>query len=181
MLTVIQSFLFAFSANIDNIAIGISYGIKNIKIPFKVNSIISIFVAIITFLVMYISRYISNFFEIKIINKIGAYLLIILGSYYIIKDLIYKKKKSDNLSKLSLKNIIILSITLATNNVSVGILASMININYFLTLIFTFILSFLMLIFGNRLGRKMINNKIEKYSNIISSLVLILLGILQLF
>lgn len=182
MLNILKALAFAFSANIDNIAIGISYGIKKIKIGSKINLIIAILMAIITYITMFVGKSISNLFNINLIHKIGAYSLILIGTYLLFKEIFFKIKEKDNeeLSNLTLKNILIIVFTLSTNNIATGIAASMIGINIYLTFLFTFIFSFLLLYIGNKIGRNILNKRIEKYSNILSALILIILGLFQI-
>lgn len=182
MLNILKALAFAFSANIDNIAIGISYGIKKIKIGSKINLIIAILMAIITYITMFVGKSISNLFNINLIHKIGAYSLILIGTYLLFKEIFFKikEKDSEELSNLTLKNILIIVFTLSTNNIATGIAASMIGINIYLTFLFTFIFSFLLLYIGNKIGRNILNKRIEKYSNILSALILIILGLFQI-
>ena len=182
MINIIKALAFAFSANIDNIAIGISYGIKKIKIPSKINILIASLMAIITYITMFIGRSISDLFNVAVINKIGAYTLIFFGIYFLLKELLKKQTIEEEkiLSNITLKNVAIIVFTLSTNNIATGIAASMIDININFTFIFTLIFSFLLLYIGNRIGRNILNDKLEKYSNILSSLIIILLGVFQL-
>lgn len=182
MINIIKALAFAFSSNIDNIAIGMSYGIKKIKISSKINIIIASLMAIITYITMFTSKSISNFFDVTIINKIGAYTLSFIGIYLLLKELFKKQKVEEEkiLSNITLKNVAIIVFTLSTNNVATGIAASMININIHFTFIFTLIFSFLLLYIGNRIGRNILNDKLEKYSNILSALIIIILGIFQI-
>ena len=182
MLNIIKAFAFAFSANIDNIAIGMSYGIKKIKIGSKINLIISTLMAVITYITMFIGKSISNLFDVTLIHKIGAYLLIIIGIYLLFKEFLSKIKENDNkdLSNLTIKNILIIVFTLSTNNIATGVAASMIGINIYLTFLFTFIFSFLLLYMGNKIGRNILNESIEKYSNILSAVILVILAIFQI-
>lgn len=180
MINVIKAIAFALSANIDNVAIGMSYGIKKIKIPITTNLFISILMSVITYITMFIGTEIINLFNMAIISKIGAFTLIAIGIYLSLKEFINKDKKDCKLKDLNLKNIITIVLALSANNIATGIAASMININKIFAFIFTFILSSIMLYIGNNLGRNILNDKLEKYSNIFSSIIIILLGLFQI-
>lgn len=188
MISLISAFLFSFSANLDNIAIGVSYGVKNIHITICKNIIISFFTSIFTFFSMFLGNYFAMFLSENLANKIGATLLIILGTYSLFKEVIKRKKTSNNLDNknssiqfIGLKETVSLILILSINNMAAGVAASVAGINIIFAFIFTFIFSFLFLILGNRIGKKAIsNNFIEKYSNIISSLVLIFIGLIEI-
>lgn len=183
MLNIIKAVAFSFSANIDNIVIGMSYGIKKIKIPCKLNIIIATFMSLITCLTMIIGKSIVNLFDINSANKIGSYVLIIIGIYFLISESIKKSEKNNenDFSKITAKNIFTIIFTLSSNNIATGIAASMIDINIFFTSFFTFIFSFFMLYLGNKIGRNILNSKLERYSNVLSALIITFLGIFQFF
>ncbi|MDO4283272.1 MAG: manganese efflux pump [Clostridia bacterium] len=182
MLNVIKAFAFALSANIDNLAIGVSYGMKKITISSKINIIIAILMSVITCFTMIVGKSISSFFNIEMINKIGAYALIIIGIHLFISECKDKhtEESQKELSQITFKNILLVILTLSTNNIATGIAASMISINIFFTFIFTIIFSFLMLYIGNKIGSNILNHKIEKYANIISAFIIICLGVFQI-
>lgn len=176
MINIISALLFSISANLDNIAIGLTYGIKKVNIPLYNNILISFITSIFTFLSMYIGTHIAHIIPQKIENIIGSLILITIGIYQIIIQLISKNK-----IKKSPKNYFSLIIMLSLNNIAVGLAASITGVNIIVATIFTLILSTLFLYTGNLIGRKALNNKfIEKYSELISAILLIITGILQL-
>lgn len=191
MLDLISAILFSFSANLDNIAIGISYGIKKIHIPNVTTFFIAIFTTIFTLISMMLGRYIILFLDETIANSIGSYLLVLLGSIYIVKEIfesLSKNKRSDdeneiiktkNITNIKIKELIVVVFMLSINNIGAGIAASATGMNILLTCIFSFLFSYIFLLFGNNLGRKVTGNYIEKYCNIISSIILILIGIME--
>ncbi len=185
--------LFSVSANLDNIPIGLSYGVRKVHISIIKNIIICIFTSCATFLSMMIGQNISNLFNIKFANIIGSFLLILLGAFPLLKKAIhwknYKKiknesrkfKNTNSNSYISSKELFTIILTLSLNNIASGFAASITGINTFFTTFFTFIFGSIFLFIGNNLGKK-INNKIaEKYSDIISSVILILIGIVEIF
>lgn len=194
MLNLISAILFSFSANLDNIAIGISYGIKKIHIPNITTFFIAIFTTVFTLISMLLGKYIILFLNENLANSIGSYFLMLLGIIYIIKEILesFKKKQRSNtkndiiqnknkdIINIKIKELTIIVFTLSINNIGAGIAASATGINVFLTCIFSFLSSFVFLIFGNNLGKKVINIYIEKYCNIISAIILILIGFIQL-
>lgn len=189
MINIITAILFSFSANIDNIAIGISYGIKKIHIPLYKNIIIAFFTCFFTFFSMYLGNYIAILLSEKIANILGPITLLTIGFYSIISELIKKKKSNNdlpilenrNINVLTIKELTLLIMMLSINNIAVGIAASVSGINILVATICTFIFSLILLSIGNTIGIKALNNKfIEKYSSLISSLILIIIAIIQI-
>lgn len=188
MINILSAILFSFSANIDNIALGIAYGIKKIHISNIKNFLITLCTSFITIVSMKLGDYIFSFFNERISNSIGSIALILIGTFGILKILYnkYIKKKSigtENFQykKLEFKELMSIVFTLSCNNIAVGFAASVAGIDLITTLISTFIFSFFFLYIGNKLGKNMINKVLSKYSDIIGSLILILIGVIQLF
>ena len=185
--------LFSISANIDNISIGLSYGVKKVHISILKNIIICVFTSCATFLSMIIGQNIANLFDIKITNMIGSILLIFLGIYPLFKKIYkicrnnkrcikeIKQKERQNNNYITLKELIAIILTLSLNNIAAGIAASITGVNVISTTICTFIFGSIFLFIGNNLGKKINNKLVEKYSEIISSIILILIGIMELF
>ncbi|MDD3303858.1 MAG: manganese efflux pump [Clostridia bacterium] len=186
MINLISALLFSFSANLDNIAIGISYGIKSIHITAFKNIIIAFSTSLFTFISMFLGSYLAMFLSENIANKIGAIFLISIGVYSLFKEIITKKKNNTDQNKkeikaIGIKEILNIILILSINNVAAGIAASVAGINIICATIFTFIFSFSFLMMGNRIGTKATNYRfMEKYSNILSSLMLIAIGLIEI-
>lgn len=189
MFELISGALFSISANIDNIPIGLSYGVKKTHISILKNILICIITSIVTFLSMLIGQNISKFFDIKIANILGSILLIFLGIYPIAKNII--KEKNDRLNEneknilmnndISIKELLLIIITLSLNNIAAGIAASITGVNIICTTICTFVFGTIFLYIGNNLGKRINNKLVKKYSELISSFILILIGVMELF
>lgn len=204
---ILSSLLFSISANIDNFAVGIAYGIKKIKINILSNFLIAIISALGTFLSMSLGKAIIHFISAKTANILGSAILILLGLWFIleffIKSYFQKKKKknkldnmigeyknildnpelvdSDNSSCIDVKESILLAFALTINNLGVGIGASITGLNIFLTTIFTFIFSLLFIILGYLIGTSYLSKLFGKYASLISGAIIIFLGCYELF
>lgn len=192
MFELISAILFSISANIDNIAIGISYGVKKTHISLCKNILICVITSLITFFSMYIGQNIFKLINIKLASSIGALMLIIIGIYPIFKKIIDKglnlNRQNNNNSIYKLKNstiniseLLIIIFSLSLNNIAAGIAASVTGINILCTAICTLIFGSIFLYIGNNLGKKINNKLIKNCSEFISSFILILIGILELF
>ncbi|MEN8076463.1 sporulation membrane protein YtaF [Clostridioides difficile] len=202
---IIPSILLAFSASLDSLIIGIAYGIKNIKIKLFINIIIASIVTLGTFLSMVLGAILINFLPIYICNYIGATLLIIVGLWMTFdyfkeqrnlnkknndlieslnyEEILYNNKTADadGSGNIELKEAISLALALSINNFALGIGASMSGISIPLTTIFTFIFSVLILIVGLKIGNSFLSKIFGKYSGLLSALIIIVMGIVQLF
>lgn len=104
LLHLFSTFLFCISANLDNIVIGIAYGIKKIKIQLLPNLCIALITSISTFLSMCLGKILLMFISIKSANQFGAILLILLGLYLFIQSLLHLCKTKQAVNLTSLKN-----------------------------------------------------------------------------
>lgn len=181
MINFILSVIFVLSSNIDNIAVGISLALKNIYITLKNNILISFTMALITALSMYFGKILSLVISTKTVSYAGPIILIAIGIYYILKFMVLSNSRKNNLPKeFYFKDFVALTFALASNNIAVGIIASMSGINIFYTFILTFIFSYFFLYIGNRIGKNLFNSFLQKYAELLSSMLLILLGIIQI-
>lgn len=196
---ILSSILFAISANIDNFTVGIAYGIKNIKIAFKINLLIAVLTSAGTFISMSIGLVIVKFIPVHISNMMGSIILILMGLYFI-ADYFYKEMHHKNISTNDIKKVLdnpqnadkdnsgsidikegfILGIALSLNNIGVGIGSSLAGLNITAALVFTFIFSIISLSLGYSTGKKCFSKIFGKYASIISGIIIIVLGVIMI-
>lgn len=185
---IIPIILFAVSTNIDNLILGASLGIKNIYLDLISNFIISGVTFIFTFLSMYFANFIFGFIDQKKGSFLGNVILIIIGIYYIIKyfsnrdgDFAYHsyKEKSVKVSYLDIKRSFLIAFTLSINNFGLGIGASISGLSLYTASIFSLIFGALFLNVANLLARNFVSNLLGKYGELISGIVITILGIYQ--
>lgn len=203
MTLILSALLFSLSSNLDNLVIGIAYGVKNIKIRILPNFIIAIITSIGTFLSMSVGKYISRFLPNYIANLLGAIVIIILGLYFLIQSII-KLTKNTKSKELSLKDItdmveyaensdldksgdinikeaLFVAFGLTFNNLGTGVAASITGVNIVLTVTSTFLISIFTIILGQALGNHVLGKILGKYAPLISGILLIVLGIIEAF
>lgn len=175
MLDIISALTLAISANLDNILIGISYGANKIKLKLSHIIIIGSIITFVTVIAFLIGKGITSNISQKLSAIISGVTIIVIGIISIIK-LFKKTEEVEKIKYLNYLNVITLAITLSFNNFIISIVSSMGKVSMPYTIIFTFLLSTIFLSLGNVLGRK-VNSKIIGG---ISSILLIMLGILSL-
>ena len=202
MALLLSALLFSLSSNLDNVVVGTAYGIKNIKIGIIANLIIAIITSTGTFLSMSLGVYISKFLPHSIANALGAGAIIILGGYFVIQSIIklvnnknskelalkdiddmieYAEKSDlDNSGDINIKEALLVAFGLTFNNLGTGVAASITGVSIQFTVISTFILSILTIMFGETVGNHVFGNFLGKYAPLISGILLIILGIIEL-
>lgn len=199
----LSALLVSLSFNLDNVVIGIAYGIKKIKIGASANLIIAVVTASGTFLSMAAGQYISGFLPAGVANALGAIVMELFGFYFIIQSIfsLKKNKRSKELAlkdvpdmleyaeesdlnhngSISIKEAVLVGFGLMMNNLGAGIAASITHISVLITTAATFLISFLTLSLGYYLGKHALGNRLGKYASLISGFILVLLGILEYF
>ena len=190
--------VFVLGANFDNIAVGTAYGFKGIKLSLKMNLLIAFITSIGTLFSMSMGLLIYNILPHIFTNIFGGLLIIILGLYFL-KDFFketLKKNKEVNLNDIlnhpekadvdhsgdiDCKEALTLGTALTLNNFGMGIGASISGMNIFLTSFLTFIFSIISFRLGCTIGSKFNDSFIHNYANLISSLILIFLGVIEIF
>ncbi|HHT98307.1 MAG TPA: sporulation membrane protein YtaF [Clostridiales bacterium] len=193
---------FALSSSGDNFIIGLNYGIKKIKINNFMNLIVASISCLGTILAMLLGNLISDLVSPKYSNIIGGLTLISFGLYMLITSII--KTNNNNISKqktfkyfnlidnpelldtnnsktIDFKEAISLGILLSLNNIGLGIGASIAGLNIVLTSFFSFLFSFLFIKIGFAIGGIFSFSKLSKVIEIVTSCMIILLGLYELF
>lgn len=200
-LTVLSSLLFAVSANIDSIVVGISLGLKNIKVGFRINLLIALILSAVTVLSIAAGELFYIFMPKELSNIIGGGLLIVIGLYSIIKPLFdarrNKKESAGHLSgylgvlespekadkdssgNIDAKESVLLAAVLSLNNLGMGIGAGITGLNIYLTAAFSFILSIVFLSTGCILGKRFMLKAFGKYASAAGAALIILLGVYE--
>ena len=180
---IINSLLLALGLGVDSFSIslvnGISYPNSNKKEHLKQSLIFGICQSLMPFIGYILLVYFSN--RLTIIKTVSPYISLVLLSYLGIK-LIMESFKTNNIeknnAKLTTSTLILQGIATSIDAVSCSF--SMINLSMFKAVIeitiigiVTVVLSYLALSLGKEIGRK-----VEKYSQIIGGIILILIGII---
>ncbi len=202
MAVFLSALLYSLSSNLDNLVIGIAYGVKKIKIGLISNLIIATVTSIGTLISMSVGKFISGFLPTSLTNMLGAVIIMLLGLYFLIQSILKlipksysnslalknvdeimdyaEQSDSDNSGTLNIKEAFVVSLGLMLNNLGTGLAASITGVNVSITVICTFILSIALLMLGKSIGHNVLGSICGKYSPLISGVLLIILGIFEL-
>lgn len=184
----ISSLILAISSSIDSLGIGITYGIKNIKITFFSKIILFSVSIIISFLSIFSGYFLNDFLPIYFTSFLGGIILIIIGFTFILKSFLEKNKKENNYydfnhsNSITAKEAIVLGLALSLDSFAIGVSYSLTNSNCFLFPILISIFQIFFLSTGSLFGKKIRNlSNIPNFLNsVISGVILILIGIYRL-
>lgn len=175
-LNLIIAILLSFSCNLDNILLGMIYGKINYKIKFINSALISSVTTIITYIFIKIGSLIGIYISKEFVNILCGIFLIIIGVYFILKEIFLGKSNEQIVRNVGLIDILKASVYLSLNNIPIAITSGIASYSTFYMLIFSFVFSSFFLYLGNVIGIK-IKGKVV---SIVSSCIFILLGILEL-
>lgn len=209
MSSVLLSVLIAIAANLDNLGIGIAYGIQKIKISNTANFVIAVISFTATWLSSTLGEAASLYLNSEIASMIGAILLIGVGIWVFAQPIItsiqsnrpiidlqllgnriyigpteilnYPERADiDNSRDIGIWEAVILGIALSINALASGFTSGAIGIPTLLESSLIGIFSFITICIGCYFGKKYAAEQLGKYANIVSGTLLILIGLHQL-
>lgn len=82
MAQTISLLLLAFAVSLDSFSVGLTYGLRKMKIPIKSISVIAICSAVVLMAAMMIGHFLESFFSPGMAETLGGTVLIVLGGWY---------------------------------------------------------------------------------------------------
>lgn len=198
----LPSLLFGISASLDALIVGISYGLRKIRVRAWQNLFISLVSLLGTCLSAYAGSHLLPLLPAPLTDYVGSIVLILLGVYYITKwgfsclssrtpqnrelseskpAAAQKPPVSPPVISLSVRETLVLSMVLSVNNIGIGLSASMAGLPMASAAAMTFVCSAVLLVSGNRLGQSPFLRRVGAATDPISGFLLIGLGVMQLF
>lgn len=170
--------IFVVTANIDCLAIGLSYGLHSTFISTKNALIISIISTLGTFLSMWIGTLLMQYLPMYFANMIGAFILIIIGIVMIIKD--DHHPNTVKVKVMNTKETLTLSSILAVNNIGLGIGGRITGIPILSTCLLTLIIAFTFIKVSQYFAKTYISQYFNQYTSLIAGLSLMILGLYEM-
>lgn len=187
---IIPSLLFGISASLDALLIGISYGIRSIRIYLWQNLIISGITLAGTCLSVGFGGWLAPRLPLMLSRYAGSMVLMLLGIWYVVKWMVKmlahtremaQAAAAGPVSQLSFPEVLGLGVSLSLNNIGIGLSASIAGLALIPAATATLACSLLFLFAGNRLGRSRLLQFFGAAADPVSGILLILLALLQAF
>lgn len=192
-MSLLSSLLFGISASLDALLVGMALGLQKVPLPARRNLLISTVTLIGTVISIGLGNLLLPLLPTGIGTRIGSNVLILFGLYYVGKwllsrwhcnfspdsNLCQEKKKFAEHRELSLPQTLALGCALSMNNIGIGFSASITGLPFLPASASTFFCSFGFLTLGSCLGRCAFLQQIGEYTDPVSGLLLILLGLCQ--
>lgn len=189
----LNSLVLAISTSIDSLGIGITYGIKSTKISLIGKVILFVISLLSTYLSIFLGNFIQNIFPNFLTKLIGSFILIFMGIYICFEALKNKNNYSnifnnpissdlDNSKIIDSKESLFLAIALSLDSLCIGIGSTISDIDLTFFPLLVSIFQIVLLSLGTFLGLHI--SQIYKLPrniwNILSGLLLILIGFIKL-
>lgn len=207
--TILFGIAIAIAANLDNLGVGIAYGMQNIRISHKANLIIAAISFIATILSSFLGTVITLYVSPMIANIIGALLLCGVGLWVLAQPFITASRSNQPLLDVILAKTrfyigpaeilqyperadidhsrdvgsweaTLLGIALSINALAGGFATGVIGISPLFESILVGVFSFLTIFAGYYFGKKYAAEQLSKYATVISGTLLIAIGLHQL-
>lgn len=174
----LSTILLSISTSIDSLGIGLTYGIKNTKIPNLSKFILLGISFAISIFSIYIGKCLGNLFDINLTNIVSSLILLIIGITIVSKALFeHKNQKSydfNNSNLIDPKEAFILGIALSLDSFGIGVSYGLLNTHTFIFLNFG-------IYFGKKIRNKCQTKNIPDYIwSIISSVIIFMIAIFKL-
>jgi putative sporulation protein YtaF len=202
--------LIGIATNLDNLGIGLTYGIRKIRVPLKTNIVISLFSGIAMVLSSYAGNLLMHILPLKFGNVLGGMIVSIIGLYTVFDYFNTKKKQydmnrsgineqedklidfrgiiddpcradKDYSGDISIKEALFLGIALAINCLGTGIGAGMTGISVWPLALSVMFFSLITISLGVYVGKKYASQHLGEKAAILAGLVLFLVGIYEMF
>lgn len=202
-------FFLVIAVSIDGFGVGVTYGMRKIRVPLHGLCIIMLCSGIVVLLSMTIGTMLSKFISADIAKSIGGSVLIVLGAFSLINVLrsqISKQEEKeteqiptnrlqkfktvlttpdkadlDRSGIISTSEAILLGSALALDAFGAGLAAAIIGYSPFITALLIAIMSGLFLFYGIKIGMLLMKNKKLRHMPYIPPILLITLGVINIF
>jgi putative sporulation protein YtaF len=184
------------ASNLDNAGVGVAYGIRNIRIPVLQNFIIALISLAATLFGGFFGRWISLWLTPFMGSLVGAVVIIAVGVWVLLQPFLKTDGGSNVISRIlrnpeaadlnkdkeiGIGESIILGIALAMNALVGGFDAGISKISVLATTIAVGVCSFVLLGAAEYLGRSYAAEKLGSRASMLAGVLLILIGIHQMF
>ena len=207
---ILSALFLGLAANLDNLGVGISYGVQKIRVSFPSNFCIALLSGIITGISVLTGHLLSGY--ITVAGELGAVMIITIGIWVIV----HKTSTSNSLPVaipvmktysvpiralncvvqitkepsvadfdangfISTKEAMVLGLTLSFNCIATGVGAGLTGMDPLLSGVSVFIFSMISISVGYLIGWKTASDRFERLSQVISGAILMISGTYELF
>lgn len=181
--------LLAISANLDNLLIGLSLGVRKVRLPFASNLMISGIVLAGTAVSMLCGDVIEGFLPARAAEWLGSGILMLFGVVCLTGYFVRQRKSAPRPQtgdtrqekRLDVRSALTVGLALALNNMGLGVGASIAGLGWIETSAASFVFSLTLLWLGNHLGKSRLPHPVERFAEPLSGLLIIAMAVYEMF
>jgi putative sporulation protein YtaF len=184
--------------NADNLSVRVAYSIRGIKLTSSMNLWITVITFFISTAAALSGGFVLNLIDYRVCSLLSMALLTGIGVWILTEPLRGKKKKEPNSSYMDIlkdpgdpdidgskdidfKEATFLGVSLSINNAGGSLSAGMMGLNALLIGVFSALFSFAAIYAGNFLAGLFLKLRLGQKANTAAGIILILIGVMQLF
>lgn len=174
----LSALLFAVSGNMDNLVVGLSYGIRGIRLGWAAQLLVGIITSSGTAAAMALGKSLLLVLPERTAGSLGGGMILAIGLWGLLRGWLERGEEEHAPEKaLSWKEAAVLGISLSINNVGLGVGASITGLPLGITVLCSFVLGWLLMFTGNRLGTSRLRGAVGRAAEPLANLLMVLLGI----
>ncbi len=190
MTHIVSAIVLAFCSNLDNLGVGIAYGVRPRRIYLHHNFLIALVSGSGTYLSMSAGEWVNDYMSESFANIFGGSIMIGIGLYTIFQSVRREGNQFNETSVSSPNNLsegthnkeaFALAISLTFNNLGGGLGAGISHINIPLTTVLTIALSVLAILGGYQIGKNASLTIPKFWLGVSSGLLIMAVGIYEMF
>nr|WP_281261205.1 manganese efflux pump [Desmospora activa] len=175
--SIIALVLISFASNVDNLGVGVAYGLRGRVIPPAALGIIGLIGGVIAGIAAEGGMWLKQWFPLYLSDWIAGGILVLIGLYAWVSS----HKRATYYHTLVDKEWWFLAIGLSINNFAMGLSGGLLGFHSVIFGLCMGVVSSLMLWLGDRLGQSLGLKLAHPWVNQAGALLLILIGVMQLF
>ena len=182
LIFIVSALLYSLSYNLDNIVVGLAFGIKKIHLNAVSNLTVAVITTTGTVIAMLFGKWLSGYIPDRIGNDLGAGIIILLGVYFAIQGIIklLKEKKSGSYAMKNTGEMADVMDASVQDKDHIRY-CEIVTVALGLTAVCTFIISLVALWSGFRLGGQVVGPLLGDYAPAVSGVLLVILGLIEMF
>ena len=180
--------MFIVSSNLDNLVIGLSYGLKGVRIGPLANLLIGLVTLVGTMVSMGFGKLLLAVLPDGVAEVLGSGAILLIGAWFLLGWLRGRRGETwpgedpdrfdrDRSHRIEAGEALALGAALTVNNMGLGIGASAMGLGVAATSLGSCLCSILCLCVGNRAGRGWLSQGLGKCAEPLSGLLLVIMGL----
>lgn len=168
------------STNLDGIRIGLFYGIRKVAVPWRFYAVISVVSVLGSLIGGLTGQRITHGMSSSLYGLIGSAILITMGLWAMIQTFA-KDSEHDKMTPLNIgfHETMLMGVSEAMADLSLGFGTGFIGLNVLTVAISIGVFRLVCLFLANRLGRRLTPSKFSRSAEVISGILLIVVGLLR--